>query len=151
MGWDWRLRTAVITGLLFIPQVNVSGEPWWWWWWLTCLPELAGGPSSRDIWSEQEKWTKEWEFCIFSIIDTSTDILHAVKFYDMGPSRFTSQPKEGVLRIFIALKSPSSRPGLNPRPLGLVAGTLTTAPPRLRLALALLSHCDLNVSSQYVN
>jgi hypothetical protein len=25
--------------------------------------------------------------------------------YDMGPSRFTSQPKEGVLRIFTALNN----------------------------------------------
>jgi hypothetical protein len=64
------------------------------------------------------------------IFDTSTDLLHAVKSYDMGLSRFTSHPKKGVLRIFIALKSPSPRPGLNPRPLGIVASTLTTTPPR---------------------
>jgi hypothetical protein len=32
------------------------------------------------------------------------DLLRAMKSYDMGPSRFTSHPKEGVLRIFIALK-----------------------------------------------
>jgi hypothetical protein len=25
MVWDWRLRTAAITGLLFVPRVNVSG------------------------------------------------------------------------------------------------------------------------------
>jgi hypothetical protein len=31
-------------------------------------------------------------------------LLHAVKSYDMGPSRFISHPKKGVLRIFIALK-----------------------------------------------
>jgi hypothetical protein len=36
----------------------------------------------------------------------------------MGPSRFTSHPKKGVLRIFIALKNPSLEPGFNPRPLG---------------------------------
>jgi hypothetical protein len=35
-----------------------------------------------------------------------------------GTSRFTSHPKEGVLRILIALKNPSPLPGLNPRPLG---------------------------------
>jgi hypothetical protein len=28
MGWDWRLRTAPITGLLFILRVNVSEDPW---------------------------------------------------------------------------------------------------------------------------
>jgi hypothetical protein len=48
----------------------------------------------------------------------------------MGPSRFTFHPKEGVLRIFIALKNPSPWPGSNSRTLGLVAITLTTTPPR---------------------
>jgi hypothetical protein len=37
-----------------------------------------------------------------------------------------------VLRIFIALKGPSPRPCLNPRPLGPVTSTLTTTPPRRR-------------------
>jgi hypothetical protein len=40
-----------------------------------------------------------------------------------GTSGFTSHPKEGVLRIFIALKNPSPRPGLTPQPLGSVAST----------------------------
>jgi hypothetical protein len=35
-----------------------------------------------------------------------------------GTSGFTSYPKEGVLRIFIALKIQSPQPGLKPRPLG---------------------------------
>jgi hypothetical protein len=43
-----------------------------------------------------------------------------------GTSGFTSHLKEGVLCIFIALTSPSPRPGLNPRPLGPVESTLTT-------------------------
>jgi hypothetical protein len=47
-----------------------------------------------------------------------------------GTSGFTSHPKQGVLRIFIALKSPLPWAGLNPRPLGSVASTLTTTPPR---------------------
>jgi hypothetical protein len=42
-----------------------------------------------------------------------------------------------VLWIFIALKYPYPWPGLNPRPLGPVASTLTTTPPR-RLRLNLL-------------
>jgi hypothetical protein len=47
------------------------------------------------------------------------------------PSVFTSHQNGGVLRIFfIALKNPSPWPGLNPRPLGPVASTLTTTPPR---------------------
>jgi hypothetical protein len=39
-------------------------------------------------------------------------------------SGFTSHPKEGVLRIFIALKNSSSQPSLNPRTFGPVASTL---------------------------
>jgi hypothetical protein len=45
-------------------------------------------------------------------------------------SYFASHPKEGVLRTFIAIKNPSPQPGLNPHPLGPVASTLTTTPPR---------------------
>jgi hypothetical protein len=62
---------------------------------------------------------------------TSIFLLHAVKSYDMGPSHFTSHAKEGVLRIFIALKNPSPWLGFNPQLLGPVARTLTTTPPRL--------------------
>jgi hypothetical protein len=43
---------------------------------------------------------------------------------------FTSIPKEGVQRTFIALKNPSYRPGLYPRNLGPVANTRTITPPR---------------------
>jgi hypothetical protein len=50
-----------------------------------------------------------------------------------GTSGFTSRPKEGVLRIFHALQNPLSWPGSNSRPLGPVASTLTTTPPRLML------------------
>jgi hypothetical protein len=41
-----------------------------------------------------------------------------------GNSGFTSHPKEGVLRIFIALKNASPWLGSNPQPLGPVASTL---------------------------
>jgi hypothetical protein len=52
------------------------------------------------------------------------------KILRRGSSDFTSHPKEGVLRIVIVLKNPSPRPGLNSRPLGPLASTLTTTPPR---------------------
>jgi hypothetical protein len=53
-----------------------------------------------------------------------------------GASGFTSHPKKGVLRIFIALKNLSSRSDLKPRPLGPVASTLTTeATEKLLVAL----------------
>jgi hypothetical protein len=41
VGWDWRLRTATITGLLFISRVNVSGELWWYWCRLGITPDLT--------------------------------------------------------------------------------------------------------------
>ena len=45
---------------------------------------------------------------------TFSDILHAVKLRH-GTDGFTSPPKEGVLRIFFALKFRRLRPGANPR------------------------------------
>jgi hypothetical protein len=48
----------------------------------------------------------------------------------MGPPALLPIRKEGVLRIFIALKNPSPWPGSNPQPLGPVASTLTITPPR---------------------
>jgi hypothetical protein len=56
--------------------------------------------------------------------------LTCCKILRHGTSGFISHPKEGVLRICIALKNPSPRLGLNPRPLGPVASTLTTTPRR---------------------
>jgi hypothetical protein len=69
----------------------------------------------------------------------ASNFLHAVKSYDTGPPGNTSPPKEGVLRIFIVLKSSSLRPALNQRTLDLMAITLTITPPR-RLRGGLLCH-----------
>jgi hypothetical protein len=61
---------------------------------------------------------------------TSQGSLTCRKNLRHGASGFTSHPKGGVLRIVIAIKNPSLRPGLNPRLLGPVASTLTITPPR---------------------
>jgi hypothetical protein len=45
-------------------------------------------------------------------------------------SGFTSPRKEGLLQIFIVLKTPLHRPGLNSRSLGPVADTLIIASPK---------------------
>jgi hypothetical protein len=45
---------------------------------------------------------------------TFRDLLHAVKLWH-GTDGFTSPPKEGVLRMFFALKFRRLRPGANPR------------------------------------
>jgi hypothetical protein len=55
--------------------------------------------------------------------------LHAVKSYGMGADGFTSSQKEGVLWIFIALRTPPRR-CMNPRTLRPMARTLTITPPR---------------------
>jgi hypothetical protein len=110
-----------------------------WWYWLGPTPNLStralwqppvlsGGPGIWDIYDGE--WAKEMKIYSIRPRGTSRDLLHAVKSYDVGPSRFTSQPKESVLRIFIALKNPSPWSGSNQQPLGPVASTLTTTPPR---------------------
>ena len=51
------------------------------------------------------------------------DLLHAANLRH-GNDGFTSPPKEGVLRIFFALKIRRLRPGMNPRTWVLKASTL---------------------------
>jgi hypothetical protein len=59
------------------------------------------------------------EFGIGSIlVYTSKWYLHAVKSYGIGSKAFTSPPKEGVLRIFIAFKIPSPSAACEPAILG---------------------------------
>jgi hypothetical protein len=116
------------------PEWMWAWEPWRWWF----RPRITPDSSTRPLWqSHQQKhlgrvggMDEGVRILPISIWNTSRDLLQAVKSYDMGPSRFTSHPKEGVLRIFIALKNPSPRSGLSPRPLGPVASSLTTIPPR---------------------
>jgi hypothetical protein len=94
---------------------------------------LTPNLTTRALWPSpgaSRRWAKEMRIYIIRPRGTSRVLLHAVKSYDMGPSRFTSHPKEGVLRIFIALKNPSPWPGSNPQTLGPVASTLTTTPGR---------------------
>ena len=59
------------------------------------------------------------EFCLkmsdFHV--TFRDLLHAVNLRH-GTNGFTSLPKEGVLRIFFALKNPTASAGFEPANLG---------------------------------
>jgi hypothetical protein len=48
----------------------------------------------------------------------------------MEANGFTSTTKEVMLQIFITLKNPLPRPGLNPRTMGSVASILTITLPR---------------------
>jgi hypothetical protein len=103
-------------------------------------PIPAGRPVSRDIsgshhyypavlpslervgeWNENLIYPFPWDF---------KRSIACRKIVWRGTSGFTSHLKEGALRIFIALKNPSSWPGSNSQPLGPVASTLTITPPR---------------------
>jgi hypothetical protein len=81
VGWDLCLRTAAITGLLFIPRENVrvravvmmmpAGDNSWL---VVYQSSVAVLPAKK-----KEQWTKKWEFRVFSFFDTSTDLLHDLK------------------------------------------------------------------------
>jgi hypothetical protein len=62
-----------------------------------------------DEGNENLVYLSPWDFKRF---------LCAVKSYDMGPSRFTSHAKEGVLRIFVVLKISISLAVLEPATFG---------------------------------
>jgi hypothetical protein len=87
---------------------------------------LTHNLTTRGLWRSR-RWTKGNENFVYESL------------WDFKSS-FTCRKNlttwDGVLRIFIALKSPSPWPGSNPQPLGPVAITLTTTPPR-RLNMAL--------------
>ena len=71
------------------------------------------------------------EFCLkmpdFHV--TFRDLLHAVNLRH-GTNGFTSLPKEGVLRIFFALKNPTASAGLEPANLGTKGQHATSGPPK---------------------
>jgi hypothetical protein len=86
----------------------------------------AEPPNSKSGGSRRRR---KWILYVKYFFHTRRVILYIVKILRRGASGFTFLPKEGALRIFIALKNPSPRPGLNPRTLGPMASTLTITPP----------------------
>jgi hypothetical protein len=119
--------TAQITGLLFIPRVNVSAEPWW-----RCRLGITPDLSTRARWQSYQQrhlervrgMDERMRILPIQYLWYVNGFLTCRKILRHGIWGFTSHPKEVVLRIFIALKNPSPRPGFNPRPLGPVASTL---------------------------
>jgi hypothetical protein len=89
---------------------------------LAVLPAETSGASKRN-----ERRSENFSYRYVKYLKGSSTCLKILRHVTSG---FTSHPKEGVLRIFIAFKSLSPRPGLNLRPLGPVASTLTTTPPK---------------------
>jgi hypothetical protein len=120
---------------MFMPRVSVRGDPWWWWW---CRLGITPDLSTRARWqSYQQRHVERVGEIDEGMIILHIQYLRYINEYFTccnillhGTSGFTSHPKEGVLRIFIALKNTSRRPRLNPRPLDPVASILTTTPPR---------------------
>jgi hypothetical protein len=129
------LRTAATNG----PIVHPPGDLWAWRAmvmmmptgdnsWLVHQSTLAVLPTETSGASRRNGRRSENFSCQYLKYLNGSLTRH--KILRHGTSGFTYHPKEGVLRIFIALTNSSPRPGLNPRPLGPVASTLGTTPPR---------------------
>ena len=92
-----------------------------------------------------ERWNCGRERCPvilpkFRLPHKFMDLLHAANLRH-GTDGFTSPPKEGVLRIFFALKIRRFRLGLNPRTWVLMASTLT---------LDHRSHCPTSIHKKKI-
>jgi hypothetical protein len=124
MGWDWRLRTAASTGLFFIPRVIAMWTMVWWYrlgitpnsstrvlWQPPVLPGASRRTGERN---ENLVYPSPWDF---------------KRSYDTGPTSLLPI-RWKVCCGFFAFKNPSPWLGSNPRPLGPVASTLTTTPPK---------------------
>jgi hypothetical protein len=86
--------------------------------------------TTRKLW-RCRRWEKEMRIYFIHPSGISRVLLHVVQSYDMGPSGFNF-PSERKLccRFLSPLKNPSPWQGSTPQPLGPVASTLTTSPPR---------------------
>jgi hypothetical protein len=89
---------------------------------LAVLPAATSGASRRNG-QKSESFAYQYLIHLKGSLTCHTILRH-------GTSGFTSHWKGGVLQIFITLKNPLPQSSLNQQPLGPVAGTLTTTPPR---------------------
>ena len=84
-----------------------------------------------------EKWPMNFAWKCPTSTVTFRDLLHAVNLWK-GKDGFTSSPKEGVLRIFFALKNPAASAGFETSNLG-AKGQLATSRPQKVLRLKILN------------
>jgi hypothetical protein len=112
--WEWRAMVMIMPAGDNSSLVHQSS--------LAVLSAETSGASRRN--------GRRSENFVYQYLKYLKGYLTCRKILRHGTSGFTSRPKEGVLLVFIALKNPSPRLGLNPRPLNPVASTLTTTPPR---------------------
>jgi hypothetical protein len=85
---------------------------------LTVLPAVSSSNKAGGTGEGNDK------FGLSIFVHTMQVSLTCRKLLRHGAGDFTSPPKKGVLKIFIALKIHRPRPGLNPRTLGPMAGTI---------------------------
>jgi hypothetical protein len=120
-GYKWAWRAIMMT------MMSVAENSW-----LVHQSSLANQPAESSG-SKEDEWKKSENFA-YPYLKCLRESLTCRKILRLGTSGFTSLPKEGVVRIFIALTNPSPWPRLNPRLLGLVASTLTITPQKQLLS-----------------
>jgi hypothetical protein len=140
--WSWltsyvdgvrRFKTAATNGTILRP----TGDMWAWMDMVVMIMMMPVWQThdsfTRALWQQKHlgasRRNERNENFAYQHLRCVNGFLTRRKILRHWASGFTSHPKEGVLRIFIALKPPSHRPGFNPRPLGPVAAT--TQPRRL--------------------
>jgi hypothetical protein len=133
MGWDYVSELQPPTGLSFVFQVihmsmenhngMISTGENFWLVYQSSLVILLAESSSRK---SRETWGRKWWILPSKYLCSYIEVIFTwYKMLQCGVSGFTSLPKEGVLRISIAPKSPSPRQCKNPRTLGPMARTVT--------------------------
>jgi hypothetical protein len=127
MGRDWRLRTATYRGLFFHPRVIFDVDHGWWYWLgltpnlstIALWPPVLDGflsaetflaatstvwfPAIRDVSGASGRMGEGNENLVYPSLWDFKRSFTSRKILWHETSGFTSQPKEGVLRIFIAL------------------------------------------------
>jgi hypothetical protein len=133
--WDYVSELRPPTGLLLIPK------------WYMSMENHGGMISTEETsWfihhsspskpEERSKGIIIW--CCDVFCSYLQGIFAARKNLRHRTDGFTFHPQEGVMQIYIALRNPSPWPGMNPRTLGLMASTLTIAPPRRHDSIKML-------------
>jgi hypothetical protein len=127
MGWDYFSDLRLQTEVLVIPRWYMSMESYdgvlstreyYWFVHQSSLAILTAESSNSKIRRGLAKDVMNSAFEVF---------VHTEKWHlRYGANGFKPTTKEGVLRIFIALKYPLPRRGLNLQTLGPMANTLTT-------------------------
>jgi hypothetical protein len=151
MGRDYVSEPRPQTSLFFIshlicehgPMVVMmpSGDNSW----LAHQSSLAVLPTETSV-ANSRNWRRNENFG-FQCVWYLKELLTYCEILRHGTSGFTSCAKEYVLRTVIVLRNPSPRPCLNPRPLGPVASTLATTPPRRLICVYIRRRGRVNLTA----